>query len=212
LFNNIENRNTKKGIRRIKRKIRRLKWFPNYQSFTELGIKGRRNDSIRYKYLDLSLCRNKIVVDYGCNLGQASIKAAKAGAKHVIGLDSQEDTITVALKIKEILNVKNVDFYTVDFNQDGYEKRIKTIFNNKKPAISFFLSVYRTKELKDRDGLFQFIIDNTEEIIYFEGHSDRSIDTVEYYMDLFKRFGLNSEFLGYSQKDTRPFFIIRVNR
>ena len=78
--------------------------------------------------------------------------------------------------------------------------------------MSFFLSVYRTKELKNPDGLFKFIIDNTKEIIFFEGHSKRSIDTVEYYMDLFSKFNINVDFIGYSQKDTRPLFLIRLKK
>ncbi len=200
----------KQRLRQLRRKIRRLKWFPAYQNFSELGIKGRRNDEQRYRYLDFSHCKDKIVVDYGCNLGQASVKATQAGARKVIGIDSQADTIQSALEIRDLLGISTINYHVVDFNEKDFNKKIKQLFQDEIPEISFFLSVYRTKELKDRDGLFRFIIQNTKEIIFFEGHSERSIDTFEYYTDLFLKFNLNADFLGYSQKDTRPFFLIRL--
>ena len=206
----MDDREKRKRLRRLKRRIRRLSWFPSYQSFSELGIKGRRNDSVRYRYLDFTDCSDSIVADYGCNIGQTAVKAAKAGAKMVYGFDSQADSIEVAKEIGEILNLDNLEFYRVDFNDPDYQEKILNIFNGEYPDISFFLSVYRTKELKDRDGLFKFIIEHTKNTIYFEGHSVKSIDTVDFYMDLFKRFGLRAEFLGYSQGETRPFFKITL--
>ncbi len=197
-------------LRKVKRRIRRLKWFPSYQSFSELGIKGRRNEEQRYRYLDFSLCKGKIVADYGCNLGQASIKASQAGAIKVIGLDSQKDTIESALEIRDLMEISAIDYYVIDFNDKDFDKKIKQLFQDGTPDISFFLSLYRTRELKGRDSLFQFVIDNTKEKIFFEGHSKRSIDTVEYYSDIFSKFNLNANFLGYNQKDTRPFFLIRL--
>ena len=197
-------------LRKVKRRIRRLKWFPSYQSFSELGIKGRRNEEQRYRYLDFSLCKGKIVADYGCNLGQASIKASLAGAGKVIGLDSQKDTIESALEIRDLMEISAIDYYVIDFNDKDFDKKIKQLFQDGTPDISFFLSLYRTRELKGRDSLFQFVIDNTKEKIFFEGHSKRSIDTVEYYSDIFSKFNLNANFLGYNQKDTRPFFLIRL--
>lgn len=199
---------SKKRIRKIKRKIRHLSWFPSYQSFSELGIKGRRNDTLRYVHIDFSLCRDKLVVDYGCNLGQTSFLAAKYGARRVIGFDCQVDAIDIAREIQEVMGIKNVEFHTVDFNEVDFSEKVRNLFNGEFPDISFFLSVYRTKELRDRDGLFKFILENTGEAVFFEGHSDRSIDTIDYYRKLFKRFNVNAEFLGYSQGDTRPLFIV----
>jgi len=205
-------REWKKRIRKIKRKIRRLSWFPSYQSFSELDIKGRRNDYKRYRFLDFSICRDKIVCDYGCNIGQTCVLAARANAKRVIGFDSQADSIEVANEIKDLFRLTNLEYHVINFNDDDYRGRILNIFNSQRPDISFFLSVYRTKELKDRDGLFRFILDNTGEVVFFEGHSVREIDTVDFYMDLFKRFDVNAIFLGYSQRNTRPFFRIDLKR
>ena len=150
------------------------------------------------------------MADYGCNLGQASVKAAQAGARKVIGMDSQADTISSATDIRDLLGLNTITYHVVDFNDKDFDNKIKRLFQDGTPDISFFLSVYRTKELIDRDSLFQFIIDNTKEMVFFEGHSKRNIDTVEYYTNIFSRFKLNADFLGYSQKDTRPFFLIRL--
>lgn len=208
-MDNLE-KEKKKKLRKIKRNVKRLKWFPSYQRFDELGIRGRRNDEQRYRYLDFSLCKNKIVVDYGCNLGQACIKAARAGAQKVIGFDSQSDTVESAREIRDFLEINAIEYYVVDFNDDDFDIKIKKIFQHEIPHISFFLSVYRTKELKDRNGLFQFIIDHTKEFIFFEGHSKKDIDTVEFYSTLFHRFQLHARFLGYSQSNIRPLFLIRL--
>ncbi len=43
-------------------------------------------------------------------------------------------------------------------------------------------------------------------LYFFEGHSVREIDTVDYCISIFNRFGVNSEFLWCSQSDTKLFF------
>ncbi len=157
--------------------------------------------------MDFSKCKNKIVVDFGCNLGQTCTKTYFAGAKRAIGLDSQKDTIKMAKEISRVLETK-IEFYTIDFNDKNFRNKIVDILNNKKIDISFFLSVYRTKELKDRNGLFNFIIEQTNEIIFFEGHAAPGIDTDEYYSTTFKNFPICFNFLGYTEEISRPFYEI----
>lgn len=194
-----------KKLKKIQRRVRRLSWFPSYQSFSEIGLKGKRDDSERYRYLDYSKCKSKTVIDFGCNLGQTCVKAHKAGARRVLGLDCQKDTIKLAIEIAELLGFQ-IEYYVVDFNDPNFKGRINEIIDNKKVDISFFLSVYRTKELKDREGLFDYIIDITKEVIFFEGHADPGIDTEDYYVDIFKKFPVEYRFFGYTQNDSRPFF------
>ena len=57
----------------------------------EIRIGGVRDDTEKHKLLDFSLCGGKFVAEYGCNPGQTAIKAAKGGARRVIGFDSQEE-------------------------------------------------------------------------------------------------------------------------
>ena len=115
---------SQKELRKIKRNIRKLKWFPSYQSFRELGIKGRRNDDRRYEYLDFSLCKGKVVADYGCNIGQTSVKAAQGGAKKVIGVDSQADSISIAARIRNLLEIDTNVYRVIDFNEIDFDIKI----------------------------------------------------------------------------------------
>lgn len=182
-----------------------LAWFPNYQTITEIGLEGKRGNK-RYEYFDLSQFKDKIVFDFGCNLGQACIKIAIAGAEHVFGFESQEDTLKAANKIVDRMGIENISYHQIDFNDRDFDRKIDAIVNGD-ADFSCFFSVYRTKELRQRERLFQYIIDKTKDKIFFEGHADPKIDTLEYYDGLFKRFGLEYEFKGYSEGWTRPFFI-----
>lgn len=55
------------------------------------------------------------ILDIGCNLGYYSIRAAKEGAKRVVGIDNHQSFIDDANKIKNELNLNNVSFECVDF-------------------------------------------------------------------------------------------------
>ncbi|MGQ9720650.1 MAG: hypothetical protein ACUVXA_04925 [Candidatus Jordarchaeum sp.] len=194
-----------KKIRKLQKKVRRLSWFPSYQSFSEIGIKGKRDDNARYRFMDLEKCRNKTVIDFGWNLGQTCLKAYKAGAKRVIGLDSQKDAIKLAREIANLSNT-HIEFYIVDFNRRDYQQKILELLRGDRVDISFFLSMYRTRELKDRNGLFNFIVSLTSEVIFFEGHADPGLDTEKYYSELFRNFSVDYKFLGYTQGNSRPFY------
>jgi len=184
----------------------KLIWFPGYQKVPEAGISGWR-DTTRYRYIDMSGVRDKIVIDFGCNIGQTCIKMAIAGAEHVYGLDCQADTLEVANRIISELGLSNISYHEVNFNDADFEQQIDGIVETE-ADVSFFLSVYRTGDLVQRDKLFEYIIAKTRGEVFFEGHASPEIDTLEYYAELFGRFGLNYEFKGYSEGSTRPFYIL----
>jgi len=77
------------------------------------------------------------VVDYGCNQCQTSVKAAGAGAKRVIGVDYQQDTIEAANEIKEFLEIPNLEYHVLDFNDENYEEKLVRLFNMEIPDIAF---------------------------------------------------------------------------
>jgi len=184
-----------------------LTWFPNYQTIVEVGLGGKRSNK-RYEYFDLSQLKDTIVFDFGCNLGQACIKIAIAGAEHVFGFDCQRDTLKTANKIIDKMGIENISYHEVDFNDRDFDRKIDAIVDGD-ADFSCFFSVYRTKELRQRERLFQYIIDKTKDKIFFEGHADPKIDTLEYYDELFRRFGLEYEFKGYSEEQRRPFFMCK---
>lgn len=183
----------------------KLTWFPNYQKIPEIGLDGWRSNK-RYEYIDMEKLRNKVVIDFGCNLGQTCIKTAIAGAEHVYGLDCQEDTLELANRIISRIGIDNISYHCIDFNHPGFGERIDDIVVGD-VDFSFFLSVYRTGELLNREELLIYIIQKTNEAIFFEGHANAEIDTLDYYEQLFDRFGLDYQFKGYSEGLVRPFFV-----
>ena len=60
--------------------IQHLTWFENYHSFPFLGITGQRSLQ-RFKLMETGLLEDSVIVDFGCNLGQASLKAIQCGAR-----------------------------------------------------------------------------------------------------------------------------------
>lgn len=190
----------------IQRKINALSWFPAYQELRLLGIQGQRKLH-RFELMDRYMLRGQAVFDFGCNLGQSSHEAVLSGAKLVLGFEGQEDTYILANHIRKIVGFDNLSFHRVDFNSQDFEAQIDAA-HPEQADYSFFFSVYRTKELKDRDRLFRYILDKTKKGIFFEGHAHPKIDSLEYYDWLFESFGLKSRFLGHSEGNLRPLFFI----
>lgn len=193
-------------LRQLSQKMNSLSWFKNYQSISLIGLHGERSTS-RFSLFDVNVLKDQTVMDFGCNIGQASLKAIQAGAKKVIGVEGMADTFNLANDIKEIVGFSNLNYLNVDFNDQNFDATIDQTFPEK-TDYSFFFSVYRTKELTQRERLFQYIIDKTTKGIFFEGHADPKIDSLEYYDWLFNSFGLKHQFLGYSEGNIRPLFFI----
>lgn len=191
--------------RQIRSIMERIKWFPNYQTIRELGIIGGRT-SKRYRLLDLTKVSNQTIADFGCNIGQSCLEYYYYGAKEVYGFDVQPEVVEIANLISASLGIGDkVKFFQVDFN----DPECFSVMDNILPGqldLSSFLSVYRTKELTQRERLFDYIIKKTKGIVYFEGHADKLVDTISYYETLFKQFNVTEEFRGYGENRIRPLF------
>jgi SAM-dependent methyltransferase len=198
------------NVQRISTNILHQKWFNAYQSIPLVGYTGERSTK-RFDLIDWSMFAGKTVLDFGCNIGQMCIKARQAGAARVIGFDGMSDTVRVAKQIRDMLGFRALEYYRVDFNNPQFDTRINARVRGK-ADYSFFLSVYRTKELRQRDRLFQYIIKKTRTGIFFEGHANTKIDTIEYYDWLFETYCLAYQFLGYTEKRCRPLFYIDLKR
>ncbi|MBU1863540.1 MAG: 50S ribosomal protein L11 methyltransferase [Candidatus Omnitrophica bacterium] len=197
-------------INAVKKGIAELSWFKNYQSIPLLGLKGQRSLR-RFDLIDMSLLRDQVVMDFGCNVGQASIRAIQAGAQKVIGIDNMPDTIRIAKDIKKIMGLTAVQYYKIDFNSSKFNLIIDKKFPGK-ADYSFFFSLYRTKELTQRERLFRYCISKTKKGIFFEGHANEKIDTMEYYDWLFETFHLKHEFLGWGEETIRPLYFIPLQQ
>ena len=190
----------------LSKAIVNLSWFNNYQSIPLVGILGERSLT-RFALMDMTLLRDQIVMDFGCNLGQACIKAVMAGASEVWGVEGMPDTYRIASEIGRLSGFQNLRYLNVDFNAPDFDKQIDAVCPDQ-VDYSFFFSVYRTKELTQRDTLFRYIIQKSRKGIFFEGHADPIIDTVNYYDWLFESFGLSYHYIGNSEGSLRPLFFI----
>ncbi|BET59406.1 glycosyltransferase [Geobacter sp. 60473] len=199
----------RKDVDELHRSISSLSWFNNYQSIPLVDIAGERSLT-RFTLIDMTLLRDSRVADFGCNIGQASLKAVLAGARQVWGIEGMPDTYGIASRIGALAGFTNLTFLNVDFNTPDFREQI----DREIPGVvdySFFFSVYRTKELIQRDVLFQYIIDKTAKGIFFEGHADPKIDSIEYYTWLFDSFGLPCRYLGNSEGKLRPLFFLDLS-
>ena len=194
----------------IQDRMQQLAWFQNYHSFPFLDIAGQRS-SQRFQLMETGLLDNSVVIDFGCNVGQASLKAIQCGAKEVWGIEGMEDTLAIADEIKNIAGCQNLHYLHVDFNHPQFDY----IIDQHIPLscdYAFFFSVYRTKELTQRDRLFQYILKKTKKGVFFEGHAHPQIDTLEYYDWLFESFQVPYTFLGYSEQHIRPLFFLNLTK
>ena len=173
-------------------------WFPRYQQIREVGLQGQRVQEPRYTEIyDFSNLKDKIVVDFGGNLGQAAIEAYFNGAKKIYNFDYQKCVVDTGNKISEIMGF-NIEHNTIDFNLPTFEEDVYKVVKDWDWTI--YQAIYRTKEIVDVNKSFTFIVENTKEGMYFEGNGDARIDTPEFYDNVFKPFNFSEiTYLGHSQ-------------
>jgi hypothetical protein len=86
----------------------------------EVDIRGQRNPAKRIdaykKYISFD---NKIVVDFGCNVGAMLHHMPEVDCG--LGFDYDHQCISAANEISKILNLKNLNFMKHDFDKDCYE-------------------------------------------------------------------------------------------
>jgi hypothetical protein len=182
-------------------------WFPRYQEIKEVGLEGKRKqDSRYYKIYNFTNLKNKVVIDFGGNIGQAAIEAFFNGAKKIINLDIQQEAIETGKIISKILGL-NIIHSTINFNKDSFKNDVLKLVLSWDWAI--FQAIYRTKEIKNIKNNFNFIVKNTKEGIIFEGNADPKLDTDEFYQNIFKEYNFKSiKFLGHHEN--RPAYIIEI--
>ena len=198
-----------KKVQALRDHIASIKWFNNYQSIPLVGLKGLRSLR-RFDLMDMSMLQDQEIMDFGCNIGQTCVKSMQAGAWKVWGIEGMPDTWNLAGTIGQMTGFENLNYLNINFNDVNFDRVIDGYCPDK-VDFSFFFSVYRTKELAQRDRLFNYIINKTKKGIFFEGHAHPKIDTVDYYDWLFESFGLKYRFLGHSEGNLRPLFYIPMD-
>lgn len=192
---------------RIVDQVDKCTWFPRYQEMREVGLEGRRQQGRRYTEIyDFSIVRDKTVVDFGGNTGQAALEACFQGAGQTCSFDVQPEAIDTARVVVDVLGL-DIEHNTLDFNEPSYKQDIKDVVDGWDWAI--FQAIYRTKEIKDTAEVFDHIVANTREGIFFEGNGDPELDTDEFYQNIFKRYPFKSiEYLGHCDK--RPAYLLKL--
>ena len=101
-----------------------------YQSYEELGIKGRRSsgDRIALYHIRDYLDKNDECLDIGCNTGFLSMQIAPY-VKRLMGYDVEPHYIAVAEKVKKFMGITNIEFYCEDFRESAVNKKYDAIFS-----------------------------------------------------------------------------------
>ncbi len=94
-----------------------------YQSYDELNIKGKRNTKKRIKQYELKkyLHESFDILDIGCNCGFIDLQISNL-VFSVEGVEINPYLVKIGNKVKEHLNIKNVNFHNKsfeDFKGDG---------------------------------------------------------------------------------------------
>ena len=70
------------------------------------------------------------VIDLGCGTGVFAIASALMGASSSIGVDVDEDSISLAMDVKDKLKVDNADFIVSDIDEFNHGSNADTVFQN----------------------------------------------------------------------------------
>ena len=118
----------------------------------------------------------KNILDLGCGTGIFAIGSALMGSNSSIGVDIDDDSISLACEVQDKLKVDNVDFICRDIDDFNYSNNVDTVFQN--PPFGSQRSADKGRDLKfvekavelSPDVLYSFHMASTEEFLisYFE--------------------------------------------
>jgi SAM-dependent methyltransferase len=104
------------NLEEYKKWINEQNWYQTINLKQGLATTGKLNTDSRIPWFDTFDFSNKTVLDIGCNSGQYSLYAKKAGARSVTGLDVNENRIYQA---KMLALNEDID---VDFHLAGIDR------------------------------------------------------------------------------------------
>ena len=104
------------NLEEYKKWIKEQNWYQTINLKQGLATTGKLNTDSRIPWFDKFDFSNKTVLDIGCNSGQYSLYAKKAGARSVTGLDVNENRIYQA---KMLALNEDID---VDFHLAGIDR------------------------------------------------------------------------------------------
>jgi len=172
----------------------------------DIHVPGKRS-AYRFDLMQLGSLEGKSVVDFGCSLGQCCFEAARLGANYVMGIDNAG---VFPHKLATWLNAlvdyagydhRNLNFQCFDLDEEidwRYFTSLthrRTRYNDPdKPKwdIAFCFAVIR--HVKESERLMRYI-ENTAEMMYFEGQLSETQEQVENAIKRYTTF-TELEYLG----------------
>ncbi len=196
----------------LKNLVNENPWFARYYDFDELSIVWLRDNKQRESIYEKYNFSKKTVLDVWCNLGKNFLFLSQKKPKKLIGVDLKY-TIDVAKKIKKFYKTQNIQFYSTDLNQDDRFNKLKKETAISDYDYSLFVSVYGTKELKNRDNILNTLIKHTKDTLFFEGHH---LENHKKYAKIFLKDKIKNFYFHWYLRDKeidftsdiRPFFTL----
>jgi len=123
----------------------------------------------------------KDILDLGCGTGVFAIGSALMGANSSVGVDIDEDSIRLAVDVKDKLNVDNLEFIVSDICQFNESFDADTVFQN--PPFGSQRNADSGQDLKfvkkavelNPDVLYSFHMASTEEFL-IKFYSDNGLE------------------------------------
>ena len=111
------------------------------------------------------------IVDLGCGTGIFAIGSALMGANSAVGVDVDEDSITLAREVKDKLKLDNLNFIVSDINDFDESLNADTVFQN--PPFGSQRNADSGQDLRfiqkaielECDVLYSFHMQSTEEFL-----------------------------------------------
>ena len=123
----------------------------------------------------------KNIVDLGCGTGVFAIGSALMGANSSLGVDIDEDSIRLAIDVRDKLNVDNLDFIVSDICRFNGSSDADTVFQN--PPFGSQRNADSGQDLKfvkkavelNPEVLYSFHMASTEEFL-IKFYSDNNLE------------------------------------
>lgn len=179
----------------------------------DINLSGGRNscaDRLAKMDFDLTLFENASLLDMGCNIGSFCFEAQKHGANLTVGIDSNDEAIEAAKRLRDYANITNMVFITHFFDQDLFINiknvaltcLLQGVVGQTKFDIVLALSI--VNHVRNKRKLFQQLDQMTSKLLIIEGHADQTEKLYRSYLLKYTYFS-KVEFKGYSDdRSVRP--------
>lgn len=170
-----------------------------YQSFNELGIKGKRNTEERIVEYELKtyLKETDSILDIGCNCGFIDLQIAK----HVIltdGVEINPYLVKIANVVKDYLSNTNSFFHNSDFKNYNPDKKYNAVFSfaadevaDELSKLSFEDYIKKILSLSESES-YLFFESQASDILY--GTWDKKYEILKKYFEVIKEKKIHSTY------------------